>query len=111
MVEQDVDDVAHGHVVGERPPEDVGHAGGQCFVAVELVAGGRQAVEAGSAGRHHFVGALLGRQRQVPCRQRHAEGVIGRVGGTGAAAGPVVDLRHLDAEGAGYGAEALVELA
>ncbi len=111
VLQQHVDDVAHGHVVGERPPEDVGHAGGQRLVAAELVAGGRQTVEAGGAGRHHFVGALLGRQRQVARRQRHAEGVIGRVGRAGAAAGPVVDLAHLDAEGVGHGAEALVELA
>jgi hypothetical protein len=98
VVGDDVDGVPDGDPVGELGANDRLHLLPERFVLLQVVLSGLETVEAGRAGNHDVEPLLLS-DHQVPRRQRNGEFVVCAVRRRRPAAGPVVDLLGLDAQG------------
>jgi len=109
VVGDDVDGIPDGNPVGVGAPDDRFDLRLEGLVLLEVVLGHLEPVEARCAGDHD-VEALLLRDHQVAGRQRHGKLVVRAVRRRRTAAGPVVDLVGLDAQGAAHGLDGLAVL-
>jgi hypothetical protein len=115
VVGQDVEEVARADAAVELKVEHRLHLGAKGRVAAEGEVGGGGAGVAGGAGngQAEFSGFVLDGNllslREITSRESQKESMVHAVGGRGAAAVPVGDLEHLEAEGiadeVGAGAE------